>query len=98
MLVSMEVDTKRVNMFVLGAHFAAGIALGALYFGGLWWNTRLFTEGGRLRTMILLMIGRFLLLGAVLTLASLEGAMPLLLMALGIFISRFVITSRIRVL
>jgi F1F0 ATPase subunit 2 len=96
MLVSMEVDTKRVNIFALCAHFVAGIALGAVYFGGLWWNIRLFTEGGRAKTMILVMIGRFVLLASWLALASLEGAMPLLLMALGIFAARFAATSSVR--
>ena len=34
------------------------------------------------------MVGRFVLLGGVLTLASLEGAMPLLVMALGVLVAR----------
>ena len=42
------------------------------------------------------MIGRFALLGGLLTLASLEGALPLLAMALGVFIARFAVMRRIR--
>jgi hypothetical protein len=41
------------------------------------------------------MIGRFVILGVVLTLASLEGALPLLLMALGVLIARSVVVRRI---
>jgi F1F0 ATPase subunit 2 len=96
MLVGLEVDTKHVNILTNCAYLAAGVVIGALYFGGLWWNIRLFAERGRLRTMILAMIGRFILLGGLLTLASLEGAMPLLLLALGVFAGRFVVMSRVR--
>ena len=45
-------------------------------------------------TTIALMIGRFVLLGGLLTLASLEGALPLLMMALGMFIARFAVMTR----
>jgi F1F0 ATPase subunit 2 len=76
--------------------FVIGIVAGALYFGGLWWNTRLFAEGGSTRTIILLMVGRFTLLGGLLTVASLQGAMPLLAMALGVFTARFAVMRRVR--
>jgi F1F0 ATPase subunit 2 len=76
--------------------FAVGIVAGLLYFGGLWWNTRHFAEGGSTRTMILVMIGRFTLLAGLLTLASLQGAIPLLAMTLGILIARFAVTRRVR--
>ena len=42
------------------------------------------------------MIGRFALLGVLLTLASLEGALPLLVMALGVLIARSVVMRRVR--
>ena len=77
-------------------HFTAGIVLGVLYFRGLLWNARLFAEGASLTVTIGLLIGRFVLLGSLLTLASLEGAMPLLAMALGVLISRFVVMRRLR--
>lgn len=77
--------------------FAVGIIAGILYFGGLRWNVRLFTEGGSVRTMILVMAGRFALLGGLLTLASLQGAMPLLTMALGVLVARFAVMRRVRV-
>jgi F1F0 ATPase subunit 2 len=80
----------------LTAHLAAGIALGILYFRGLWWNTRLFASGGRVATTIALMAGRFILLGVVLAGASLEGALPLLTMALGILIARAAVMRLVR--
>ena len=72
----------------LGAHLAAGIALGALYFRVVWRSARLFAEGGRAATVIVLTAGRFAVLGGLLALASLEGALPLLMMALGVLIAR----------
>jgi F1F0 ATPase subunit 2 len=74
----------------LAGHFGVGFLLGLVYFRGLWWNARLFASGGCVITTIGLMLGRFLLLGGVLTLVSLEGAMPLLMTALGVLIARFV--------
>ena len=75
---------------------AAGIALGVLYFRGLWWNVSRLTGDGRVMTTIALMVGRFVLLGGLLTLASLGGALPLLAMALGVFIGRSVVMRRTR--
>jgi F1F0 ATPase subunit 2 len=72
----------------LGAYFGAGIVLGLLYFRGLWWNVRFFTEGGGAGRAALMMAGRFLLLGSALTLASLEGALPLLSVAAGVLLAR----------
>ena len=80
---------------VLAAHFAAGIGLGACYFGGLWWNACLFA-GARLAAAISLMIGRFALLAGFLTLASLQGALPLLLTALGVLVARPLVLRRIK--
>jgi F1F0 ATPase subunit 2 len=108
MLVGMEMDAERMTslsfnslpiwamLLSLVAHFAAGIMLGLLYFRSLWWNARRFTGGGRVATTIAVMIGRFVLLGGLLTLASLEGTLPLLVMALGILIARSVVMRRIR--
>ena len=52
--------------------------------------------GGRTITVVALMIGRFVLLGGLLTLASLEGALTLLMMALGVLIARAVVIRRVR--
>ena len=108
MLVRLEVDAERMNISWLNSlpgwatvlsllvHFAAGIVLGAVYFHGLWWNARLFAEGASLKVTIGLLIGRFVILGGLLTLASLEGAMPLLVMALGVLVARFAVMHRLR--
>jgi len=81
----------------LAAHLTAGVIVGVLYFRSLWWNARRFTAGDRsTATTIAVLIGRFVALGVVLTLASLEGALPLLLMALGVFIARSIVMRQIR--
>jgi F1F0 ATPase subunit 2 len=107
MFFRMEMDGERMTSLSfmslsawgtclsLAAHLAAGIVVGVIYFRSLWWNARRFTMGGRVATTIAVMIGRFVILGAVLTLASLEGALPLLLMALGVLIARSVVVRRI---
>jgi F1F0 ATPase subunit 2 len=108
MLVRLEMDEERMSflsfdalpvwamLLSLLAHLAAGIALGILYFRGLWWSAHRFAEGGRAATTIALMIGRFALLGGLLTLARLEGALPLLAMTLGLFIARSAVMRRVR--
>lgn len=78
----------------LGAHFGVGFGLGILYFRSLWWSTRRFA--GSMAATLALMIGRFALLGGVLTLASLEGALPLLTVALGVLAARSVVMNRVR--
>ncbi len=80
----------------LGVHGALGLLLGAVYFSTLWWNTRRFAEGGRVATSVTLMIARFALLGGLLVLASLEGALPLLVMTLGILVARFAVVRTVR--
>ena len=107
MLVGMEMDGERMTtlyfnglptwavMLSLAAHLAAGIMLGVVYFRSLWWNARRFTGGGRVATTIAVMIGRFVILGVALGLASLEGALPLLLMALGVVVARSLVMRRI---
>jgi F1F0 ATPase subunit 2 len=108
MLVGMEMDGEGMTslyfnglptwemLISLTAHLAAGIMLGVIYFRSLWWNTRRVAKGGRVATTIAVMIGRFVILGAVLSLASLEGALPLLVMALGVLIARSVVMRNIR--
>jgi F1F0 ATPase subunit 2 len=102
MLVRMEMDEDRMSIplfstlpdwtpLAMAIHLAAGIAVGILYFRVLWWNVRRLTGGGRVMTTIGLMIGRFVLLAGFLTLASLEGAPPLLMAALGVLIGRYVV-------
>ena len=80
----------------LAIHLAAGIASGVLYFRGLWWNVMRLTGNGRVTVTVALMIGRFVLLGGLLALASLEGALPLLTMALGVLIGRAIVMRSTR--
>jgi F1F0 ATPase subunit 2 len=80
----------------LVAHLGAGVVLGILYFRGLWWSVRRFSDGGNLVATIALMIGRFVLLGGLMTLASLEGALPLLVLTLGVLAARAVVIRRVR--
>lgn len=72
----------------LMAHLAAGTWFGRLYFRSLWPITCRFIRGGHTVGTIVMMIGRFILLGGVLTLVSLEGAPPLLMVAIGILMAR----------
>jgi F1F0 ATPase subunit 2 len=83
-------------VFGAAAHLMTGIVLGILYFRSLWWNTCRFAKGGRVTTMIALMISRYALLGGLLTLVSLEGVLPLLMIALGVLIARSVALRRVR--
>jgi F1F0 ATPase subunit 2 len=80
----------------LAAHLGAGFALGLLYFRSLWWSARRFGDCRNLTAIIAQMIGRFALMGGVLALASLEGALPLLTMALGVLAARFAVVNRVR--
>jgi F1F0 ATPase subunit 2 len=108
MLVRLEVDEDRMNflpfedlpswgvLLSLAAHLAGGIVLGVLYFRGLWWSACRFNGRGSTTTAIALMVGRFALLGGLLTLASLQGALPLLMMALGVLIARPVVMCKVR--
>lgn len=80
----------------LVTHLGTGMVLGILYFRGLWWSIRRFFDGGNLVATIALMIGRFVLLGSLMALASLEGALPLLVMALGVLAARAAVIRRVR--
>lgn len=85
-----------LSLLAPGAYLTAGLVAGILYFGCLWWNARLFAERGRTRLSMLLMLGRIVILGGMLTLAAQKGAMPLLLMALGVIIARFAVMRGLR--
>lgn len=80
----------------LAAHLVAGVGLGIVYFNTIRWNARLLVAGRRAGTGIALIIIRIVLLGGLLTLASLEGAMPLLALALGVLIARPMVMRRYR--
>jgi len=77
-------------------NLSVGIALGYMYFRGVWWSTRRLVVGGRVATTIILTLGRFALLGGVLTVAGREGALPLLTMAFGVLVARSAVMRRVR--
>ena len=77
-------------------HLATGFGLGLLYFRGVWWNARLFASGSPVTTAIALGLGRFIILGGLLALAALEGALPLLATSLGVVIARPLVMRRVR--
>ncbi len=83
-------------MAVLLAFLAAGGAGGALYFTMVWRNARSLGRGGRLPVLLALLLLRFSLLAALLTLAAWQGAGPLLATALGVFFARAVVMRRLR--
>ena len=83
-------------LLALAAHLLAGVVLGVVYFRALWWNVQLMGQGGRKAAAIGLMLGRLGLMIGALGLASREGALPLLLMALGVFVGRAVVVRRLR--
>ena len=83
-------------MLALAAHLLAGMLLGVVYFRALWWNVQLMGHGGRTAAAIGLMIGRLALMIGLLGLASRDGALPLLLMALGVLVGRAFVVRRLR--
>ena len=85
-----------MTTLIVALHLAGGIALGALYFGGLWWHARQFGQGGRIGALLAGSAARFVLLGGALWAASLEGAMPLLATALGVLLARAVVMRQAR--
>jgi N-ATPase, AtpR subunit len=105
-LVRLEMDGERMSSFAFGmlspwvmafslsACFVVGIAAGLLYFRSVWWNAGRLAGGGRVSVTVALVIGRFALLGTLLTSASLHGAPPLLAVALGILVARPLIMRR----
>jgi len=108
MLVRLEMDAKRMSIVSfdllpvwaapagLIAHLGAGFGLGLVYFRSLWWSTRRFGGRGSLVMILALMICRFAAMAAMLALASLEGALPLLAAAFGVLAARYVVVSRLR--
>lgn len=78
-------------LLAVGAHLVAGIVLGVVYFRSLWWNARLFVLGGPAIAAVACTIGRVVLLVGLLALASLEGVLPLLAIAVGVLTARPVV-------
>lgn len=92
-LVNLPLPDPLALLMLLG-HFAAGVLVGMLYFRSLWWMTRRFAAGEAARVTLTWMIARLAGIGGLLALAALEGALPLLLVALGVFAGRAVVMRR----
>lgn len=67
-------------------HLALGYGLGRLYFHGVWRSAQAFT--GHPASVIGWTLLRFALLGSVLAATAVEGALPLLITAFGVFLAR----------
>jgi len=80
-----------MNLSLLALYLAAGVAVGTIFFRALRWSARMLVEGGAASTALALALGRFLLMGALLTLAAREGAAPLLAASAGVLVGRFLV-------
>ncbi|WP_171033938.1 N-ATPase subunit AtpR [Lichenicoccus roseus] len=81
---------------ILTLYSAAGFVLGLLYFQALIWNADQFASGGATLSAVGLLVGRFGLLACILLLTSLQGALPLLMLTLGLLVGRYVLLRRAR--
>jgi len=73
--------------------FALGLLIGTLHFSLLRWNTALYARPGPIWLGAGLQLARMATLGGVLTLAALHGALPLLLVAIGVLVARPVVMA-----
>ena len=79
-----------MTLFLAG-YFLAGLVAGSAYFLCVRWTARRIAGAGATASVIAVTVARFVLLGGLLFLVSLRGAMPLLTMALGVLAARFVV-------
>jgi len=77
-----------VLAWTLPMSLAAGVLAGALYFGAVWRSARLLVQGGRARIAVASVVSRLVLMGGLLTLASLAGAPQVLSVAVGFLVAR----------
>ena len=77
-------------------YLGSGIVLGLLYFRALLWNAESFASDGASLPGVALLVGRFGMLGFLLLLAALQGALPLLVSTLGLLIGRALLMRRVR--
>lgn len=95
MLVRLEMGEERMSTAVAAVpYLAVGILLGIVYFGAIRLSARLIAANGRVTTALALTVGRFIVLGALLALASLQGTLPLLATALGIAVGRVLVMRK----
>jgi hypothetical protein len=73
------------------AFLLVGFVAGTLYFALLRWNTALYAQAGRIWMAVAIHVLRLGTLAGILTLIAFQGALPLLLTALGLLIARPVV-------
>jgi len=104
MLVGLEMDEQRMSEAFYGwtafarlaAHLGSGLLLGGAFFLGLWRNAQILAAGGSPVKTSALMIGRYVMLTALLVVASLQGAGALLATSGGVMIARSLVLWRLR--
>lgn len=76
--------------------FAAGVALGLVYFGGLWWTVRRLRDWRRPQTMLLLsFVARTAIVLPAFVGLALAGALPLVVALVGFLAARFALQARV---
>ena len=75
---------------------AAGVLLGFVHFGSLWWNTKLFTEGSGMVRVLIVQAGRFAVLATAFFILAAFGAPSLLAGMAGLLASRQIILRRFK--
>jgi N-ATPase, AtpR subunit len=86
------------NAWVLASCLGIGMLAGWAHFALLRWNAGLYLRPAGFGRAIGLQMLRLVLLGAVLAVLAREGALPLLLGALGVLLARRVVLRRTRLL
>jgi F1F0 ATPase subunit 2 len=74
---------------------ALGLVAGTLHFSLLRWNTIFYARPGRIGMGAALQLARLAVLAALLTMVARQGALPLLLTALGVLIARPIVVRRL---
>ena len=85
-----------MSPLLLAACFAAGFAAGMAYFLAVWLSARRIAGGESPALSAAFILARFALLGGMLALASLQGALPLLVTAAGLLAARPLAMRRFR--
>ena len=83
----MSTTTPLLEAFWL----AAGIAGGSVHFALLRWNTRLYLAGANVARALGVQAARLAAVAALLVVAALHGAMPLLAAAIGVVLARLLV-------
>jgi F1F0 ATPase subunit 2 len=88
-----DLTSSTIRMFPsLLAYFLFGLAVGALFFVGLW---RTVARAPSPWLIVLSSVGRLAVLGGALLLVAREGAAPLMAAGVGILLARAVVVGRL---